>query len=486
MEPVNAEALASEALRLGLVTEAQLQEAWLELGSREGDLAPLLRFLEGKRYLTPWQSSRLLKGETEGYFLGGYKLLYKIASGSFGRVFRAEDPHTGRVVALKVLRRRWTENPHTVELFEREGRVGLSLQHASIVEILTVNCDKATGQYYIVMEFVEGGNLRDLLAMRKKFEPADALKITEEAASALAYAWSKGVTHRDMKLTNILISAQQAIAKLVDFGLANIYAQHGRDLGWENKDEKVDRTVDYAGLEKATGVASGDVRSDIYFLGCVLYELLTGRPPLEMTRSIQLRMSRHRFAAVKPMGRDEVNAPNSVFHLVGTMMELDPKLRYQTPAQLVDAIKACRRDVGEKAKSSGPNGQPGQPRTIFIVESDDRLQGPIREKFKELGYKVFLAADPRRALDRFRQQPFDALLMDAGTTGEDGLLVFDQVIIEAKRLGMDCAGILILSEGQADWAERIKPRPRVSIMVRPGVTLKQVHQKLQELISLKT
>src|SRR5262249_15370890 len=155
---------------------------------------PLLRMLERKRYLTSYQSSKLLKGDVDGYFLGGYRILYKIASGTFGRVFRAEDTQTGRVVAIKVLRRRWTDNPHHVELFEREGRVGLSLQHPNIVEILTVNRDPATGQYYIVMDFVEGGNLRDILAMRenKKLEPAEALRYIEDAASGLAHAYSKG------------------------------------------------------------------------------------------------------------------------------------------------------------------------------------------------------------------------------------------------------------------------------------------------------
>src|SRR5262249_44964308 len=154
-----------------------------------------------KAYLTPWQSGRLLKGDTNGFFLGGYRILYKIASGSFGRVFRADDPASGRVVAIKVLRRRWSDNQERIDLFEREGKVGLKLKHENIVEVLAVNKDPATNQYYIVMEFVEGSNLRERLKTQHKLGAETAMKFIDDAAAGLAYAYSRGVTHRDIKLT---------------------------------------------------------------------------------------------------------------------------------------------------------------------------------------------------------------------------------------------------------------------------------------------
>ena len=161
--------------QLHLVTDEQVRECWDEIDAAGRTPEAFLKIIERKGYLTPWQSHKLLKGDPNGYFLGGYRVLYKIASGSFGRVFRADDPRTGADVAIKVLRRRWSEDPHKVELFEREGRVGMSMHHPNIVRILAVNQDKATGQYYIVMEFVEGGNLRDFLAIRKKLDVKEAL-----------------------------------------------------------------------------------------------------------------------------------------------------------------------------------------------------------------------------------------------------------------------------------------------------------------------
>src|SRR3712207_3307659 len=135
-----------QLLKLGLVTEAQLEEAWEELGGKGGEGKPLINVLERKGYLTPYLSGKFLKGDTDGYILGGYKLLYRIASGTFGRVFRAQDVQTGRVVAVKVLRRRHSENQQRIEQFEREGRVGMRLQHPNIVEILNVGIDPKSRQ----------------------------------------------------------------------------------------------------------------------------------------------------------------------------------------------------------------------------------------------------------------------------------------------------------------------------------------------------
>jgi serine/threonine protein kinase len=471
MENLDASAVAQLAARLGLVTDAQNQEVWDELGFRGGEVEPYLRIMERKRYLFPFQSFKLCKAETDGYFLGGYRLLYKIASGSFGRVYRADDPRTGRVVAIKVLRRRWSEDKHNIDLFEREGKVGLTLHHPNLVEILAVSRDPVTRSYFIAMEFVEGGNLRDFLAIRKKLEAVEALRLLEDATSGLAYAYSHGVTHRDMKLTNILF-ASSGTAKVVDFGLAGIY----RSMNSED-DSQVDRTVDYAGLEKATGVPPGDVRSDIFFLGCVLYEMLSGRTPIAMPKNKMARMHRDRFTNVQPLGRDEVNGPPSLFRLVETMMSLSPQARFQTPSQLVDAIREVRRDIDGKNTEHHSNAM----RSVFVVETDERLQNALRDKFKELGFRVFMASDPVRSLDRFRQQPFNALVMDIGTVGEDGLHVFERLMDEADRHGVPCAGIAVLSEEQADLAIKIKKRDSVAVMVRP-VTLKQLHLKLQKLV----
>jgi len=471
MDTMDTSAFEQMIQKLGLVNEAQLAEIHDEIG--EGtDLTHLIAALERKSLLTPWQRGKVLKGDFDGFFLGGYRILYKISSGSFGRVFRADDARSGRVVAIKVLRRRWSEDQARIDLFIREGKVGLTLKHPNIVEVIAVSRDASSGQYYLVMEFVEGGNLREILQIRKKLTAAESLRILEDAANGLAYAYSRHMGHRDIKLTNLLISSTGE-AKLVDFGLAQFFSTLAK-----KEEEKVDRTVDYAGLERATGVKIGDVRSDIYFLGCVFYEALTGRSPLSMTRDKYSRMRKGRFEEVQPVNPNEIDGPPSVLSLLDTMMALDPKQRYQTPAQLVDAIKSVRREV--EGKSSKQDGR-APSRSVFVAERDEHLQDVLRNGLKDQGYRVFLAGDPLRALDRFRQQPYDGLIVDARTTGEEGLRVFQRVVDEAARRRLPCVAILLLGEDQASWAGRLGSAPHVGVLT-DHITFKTVSRKLKAML----
>lgn len=468
---IDAAIFAQQLIKLGLVTEEQMREVREEIGDGV-DLTHLIGTLERKALITPWQRGKVLKGDFDGFILGGYRILYKIQSGSFGRVFRADDPRSGRVVAVKVLRRRWSEDKARIDMFIREGKVGLKLKHPNIVEVLAISRDSSSGQYYIVMEFVEGGNLREILQIRKTLTPAESLRVIEDCAAGLVYAYSRGMTHRDIKLTNILISSLGE-AKLVDFGLAQFFASFARE------EEKVDRTVDYAGLERATNVKTGDVRSDIYFLGCVLYECLTGRAPLEMTRDKHARMRRERFEQVIPINPKEVDAPPSVLALVETTMALDPKRRYQTPSQLLDAVKALRRELDAK---SGKSDGRAPSHSVFVVQRDEHLQDKMRDGLKDRGYRVFLAGDPMRALDRFRQRPYEALIVDARTTGEEGMRVFGHIVDEAARKSLPCAGILLLGPDQASWEARLPSVPHSTVLVHP-ITFKQLTGKLKELMT---
>ena len=472
MSTPDADGIAQLARRLDLVTDDQLMDAWTEVEARNGPAAPLLRALERKGHLTPWQASKLIKGDTDGYFLGGYRLLYRIAAGSFGRVYRGDNPRTGEVVAIKVLRKRWAEDSRKIELFEREGKVGLSMQHPNIVRILAVNRDPSTGQYYIVMEFVEGGNLRDFLAIRKKLEPPEALRLLEETASGLAYALTMGLTHRDLKPTNILISATKT-AKLVDFGLAEL-AGGAREEGGE-----IDRTVDYAGLEKATGAKAGDPRSDIYFLGCTFYETLTGRPLLNPVKDARARMQRQRFEIEGQLKRDDPDLPPPIFSLISRMVSFDPHARFQTYDQLQDAIQQVRAEIVGGARAQAAAG----PKTVFVVEGNTKFQDAFREKLKARGYRVLISINANQALARFLQHPYHALIVDCATGDRTGLDAFEKVLREADLKRLDCAGLLLLSKDQEHWVEEIEQFPKSAVLTMP-VGMKQILQKLADLAPL--
>jgi hypothetical protein len=478
MDNLDGATLGRSAVRLGLLNEARLREVLEELGDRNPPREELIARLERHSLLTPWQTAKLRRGDEDGYYLGGFPVRFCVDSGTFGRVYRADDPRTGRRIAVKVLRRKWSEDRKVIDLFLREGTLGLALRHPNIVEVLAVDRDPASNQHYIAMEFVEGGNLRQILQIRKRLGVPDALQILEEAAAGLAYAFSRGVTHRDIKLTNLLISAE-GHCKLVDFGLAQMF-ETVKDTRKEK--DRVNRTVDYAGLEHATGVAEGDVRSDIYFLGCVFYEMLTGRSPLLMTRARSVRMQKTRFEEVIPIGRHELQAPPSVFLLVETMMTLDPSARYQTLSQLLDAVRAARRDVADGSRLPGGASAPTRQRTVFVVEKDERLMTKLRDRFREFGYRVLITRDPSLALQRFRQQPYDALVVDAGTTEAAGREAFDRVLTEVGLRECPFAGVLLLAENQADWRQSLLQRRGATAMTLP-TGVKRIHKAIGKLLA---
>src|SRR5260370_19206312 len=169
-----------------------------------------------------------------------------------------------------------------------------------------------------------------------------------------------------------------------------------------------------------------------------------------MPRDARARLHRDRFLNVQTLSRDELSGPPSLYRLIETMMILNPLQRYQTPSQLLEAIREVRRELEGKA-----TGRPSGACTLFVAEKDEKLQDIMRDKFKEEGFRVLLAADPVRALERFRQQPFDVLVVDGRTTGEDGILKFARIMDEASRQKTFCAGILLLRQDQAEWPDPV-------------------------------
>src|SRR5262249_24004122 len=156
--------------------------------------------------------------------------------------------------------------------------------------------------------------------------------------------------------------------------------------------------------------------------------------------------NKERFTNIVGITPGEVTAPPVLFRLVDTMMAFRPQDRYQTPAQLLEAVRESRRHIADPAQGDKP--PPTEP-TVFVIERNQRLRDLLRENLRELGYRVFLASDPTTALQRFRQQPCDALIMDAGSLEEDEeILEFDRILTAADRKKHPSAGILILSEKQ--------------------------------------
>lgn len=482
MSQPTAEQIGERARDLELVTERQLQEIWSGFGSRNVPLGDFLQLMVRREMLTNYQVDRLLKGERTGFFFGNYKVLYLVGTGTFARVYRAVHKETGQVVAVKVLRKRYSDSPSQSSQFVREGQVGCSLRHPNIVPIYEVISERRS--HFLVMEFVEGRNLREFMKIRRKLDPIEATRMMIDVASGLQYAFERGMTHRDLKMSNVLISSLGQ-AKLVDFGLAAVDSSVS--------DEKLldagnPRTIDYAALERATGVRKDDTRSDIYFMGCMYYHMLTGVPPLAETHDRSHRLSKTRFQKITPIQEADPSVPNNATLVVNKAMMLDPERRYQTPgAMLTDLHAVSRRlaegDTGEEIQrdeSPAVFSQEGQ-QSVMVVESNARMQNVFRDGFKRAGYRVLLTSDPQRALDRFQEDkpPADCVLLCAQELGESAVVAFN-ALAEDPKTALTPA-ILLLDDSQSQWKRGVKTAPHRVVLGMP-ITMKRLRDTLIALI----
>lgn len=497
MADQTAELLAQRALNFRLLDEHQLQEVWGHFGRRNVPSAEFQTYLLRRQLLTNWQLERLIKADDPSddpiFFCGDYKLLYLAGTGTFSRVYRAVNMHTGDMAAVKVLRRRYSDKSDQVDQFHREGKVGLMLRHPNIVTVLDVYGKGSL--HYIVMEFVEGQNLREFVKLRKKFDPAAATEMMIGIASGLSYAFNQGITHRDLKLTNVLVSSQ-AVPKLVDFGLAGVGDKLHSESKEKEKESPAPRTVDYVGLERASGAKRDDLRSDIFFAGCIYYHLLTGHAPLAETRERIQRLSKSRYTDVTPILKLEPSLPKGVAAIVARAMEISPHLRYQTPGEMLAELQLVERRLAEGADVVDQPASGGQDasmlfdlweekaeqvqRAVMVVESNVQMQDVLRTGLKRIGYRVLLTRDPERALDRFRQNAAaDCIVFSTVELGEASLHAFNEFgkTDETRKI----PAVLLLGEGHKDWVPQVRLGDHRLILQSP-IKMKDFRQTLYRLV----
>lgn len=490
-EITTSEQLAQRALDVDVIDNAQLQSVWSELGSTTAPLAAFQQVLLRRELLTQYQLERLMKAESRsGFYYGDYKVLYFVGAGTFARVYRAVHRETGKVYAVKVLRSSLSNpkgiHPKThkplkpyIDLFRREGEFGMKLKHPNIVEIHEVHSQGVT--HYIVMDFVEGRNLREFYRAGRRFDPLEAAEIMSGVMAALAYAWQQGVTHRDLKMSNVLVSSEGQ-AKLVDFGLAGVQGSAEAEAEGFSR-----RTIDYAGLERATGCKQDDPRTDIFFAGTIFYQMLTAHPALPDNRD-RAQAGKARYQDIKPILELVPSLPLPFTMVVNKALEFDPEKRYQSASDmLLDLKLAIKRVKGAKeGKAAGQElhsneglDEQGQPRKLMIVEADVKMQDMLRELFKKNGYRVLVSSDPERALSRFFQDPqaADIVLMTTGTNGRAALDAFNRFGQEAAT--RDLPAVLLLDQSHHHWAEHAKAGEHRVIAKMP-IKMRELREALVE------
>lgn len=276
-----------------------------------------------------------------------YEILEKVGDGGMALVYSAKDHLLSRIVAVKILRAQFADDEEFVERFRREARSAASLSHPNIVNIYDVG--ETEHIHFIVMEFVQGNNLHDLIRDHKTFSQEVIVNIGKQIAMGLAHAHYHGIIHRDIKPHNILVTDEGRV-KVTDFGIAQAMSstnltQTGMVLG----------SVHYFSPEQARGV-NVQAASDLYSLGIVLYEMIAGHPPFKGDSPIAIALKQIQENPL-PLGESRPDLDGELEDLVLKLLDKDPKKRPHSAEEVVKAFQRIERRIHLQGEGQGQEDQ---------------------------------------------------------------------------------------------------------------------------------
>lgn len=267
-------------------------------------------------------------------FANRYNLIKKLGEGGMADVYLAFDALLNREVAIKLLRASMSVDPVSLLRFQREANSASSLNHPNIVEIYDVGEDE--GSHYIVMEYVKGKTLKQLIAQRGAMEKHEAISIMDQLVSAVLEAHQKNIIHRDIKPQNVIVKDDGTV-KMADFGIATV-----ADTLQLTQADTVMGSVHYLAPELARG-ESASFQSDIYALGITFYELLTGQVPHHGEQAVQIAM-KHLKDEIPSVKEFNPSLPQSIENIIIKSTAKNKRLRYLNAEEMLDDLRTCLSD----------------------------------------------------------------------------------------------------------------------------------------------
>jgi serine/threonine protein kinase len=321
----------------------RLQEKMKELGVAPKKLGEIML---AKGYITDAQVKEIFKyqGVRGGHTsIQGYKILTKIGQGAMGSIYKALQISMDRIVAIKCLAPKYSQNDKFRERFLREARAVARLNHPNIIQGIDVG--ESNGVHYFAMEYIDGPTVGELLKRGGALDEKRALNIVTQIARALHHAFGHGIIHRDIKPDNIMLT-REGVAKLCDLGLAKIPKDEGDASG--TRPGASMGTPYYIAPEQARGEQNVDTRADIYSLGASFYHMAAGEVPFPGQSAADV-ISKHLTEPVTPPRARNPLISGAVDFVIVKMMQKTREDRYQTPAELV-------RDLESIAQGNSPDG----------------------------------------------------------------------------------------------------------------------------------
>jgi serine/threonine protein kinase len=328
--------------------------------------------------LTTFQAEQFLLGKHKGFLLGGYRVIDRLGSGGTGTVYLAEHQVMRRRVALKVLPAAYAEDRAVLERFRREAQAAAALDHPNVIHVYDFRQEGPL--YFIVLEYIEGPNLQQILARRGPLPIPVACDYIQQAALGLHHAHAIGMIHRDIKPANIVVDVWGTV-KVLDLGLARYDDGRESSLTKKFNSNHVLGTADYLAPEQALDLHDVDGRADIYGLGASLYALLAGRPPFHKG-TIGQKLMWHQTKEPEPVKDVRPEVPASLSAIVARMLAKNPGDRFPTAEAVAEALEpwaaeAQRGDprLGPRSGSmAGPgSGRAPKPRAAdtWVARSDE-------------------------------------------------------------------------------------------------------------------
>lgn len=285
---------------------------------------------------------------------GRYEIREHIATGGMASVFKTWDHRVERLVAIKVLRSLDKNDLRAVERFRREARAAAALTHPNAVTIY--DFVEELGQYFLVMEYIHGPTLKQEIAQRGKLGALEALEIAAQVCSVLQLAHTRGFIHRDIKPQNIMLvsigpsegvglSNGDILVKLTDFGIVRV----AEEAGLTNSGIVLG-TADYLSPEQARGEKL-TASSDLYSLGVVMFEMLTGRPPFVGPTAVSIAMQ-HASTNPPSLHQFSPNVPTAVEQIVMKALQKEPANRFHSAAEMEQALRYCARELFRRGNQS--------------------------------------------------------------------------------------------------------------------------------------
>lgn len=316
---------------------AALVEAYRAQHPEVTEGQPFAEALIAQNVITPWQAEKLLLGKHKGFFLGKYRLLALLGKGGMSSVYLAEHVLMRRRCAIKVLPAKRVNDTSYLGRFHREAQAVAALDHPNIVRAYDVDHeqDGSVEIHFLVMEFVDGLSLLDLVNRDGPLAPAAAAEYIRQSALGLEHAHRAGLIHRDVKPGNLLVD-NAGVVKVMDLGLARFFSGEEKESLTIQYDEKVLGTADYLAPEQAVDSHDIDARADIYSLGCTLYFLLVGHPPFTQG-TLPQRLMAHQTKEPPPIEAERKDVPASLLAIMKQMMAKQPAERYPTAGAVAEA-----------------------------------------------------------------------------------------------------------------------------------------------------